>query len=483
MNFLLKEKRPALAILVLTLLHLPFIFLPSLNLEFAFAGAAQYFQTGEQALLNQYFHFQANTLAFPFLISLIAKLFHSNNYLLIGRLLSLVGSVGFAISLLKLMESLMLSSKTQYVSILLLNPLVWVFSSRATADLLPAALATLAISLLISSSANYTVIVAAAVVMGFAGLLKYHVLATLVLVLMFAVFDSAKSLSLYKAFIFIAIPLAMLGLYLTFIYSKFGFWFTPPNQQEFLTGSQPFLNNLVLYAGYLSLLCIPISLFSWKLNLAKRNIVLSAFGFIFFFVVGFLFLNAVGETNLGPFDRFVDQRFFNGLFVVFAVSAFGSAFSAAAEMKTLRQRRQLFFILSVSLVLCAFSFSRPAQRYLLVLMPLFFVAQSQQKISYFKTLPFLFLFMAMNIFTGYSQWCKGGAAAEMASKVAVIGLLDRTDPGPIVWHVGDRFRNRVDEPGFAVVQGHRPDALLTVSRGFRFASVKYSLVSSGTESP
>jgi hypothetical protein len=179
MNFLLKEKRPALAILVLTLLHLPFIFLPSLNLEFAFAGAAQYFQTGEQALLNQYFHFQANTLAFPFFISLIAKLFHSNNYLLIGRLLSLVGSVGFAISLLKLMESLMLSSKTQYVSILLLNPLVWVFSSRATADLLPAALATLAISLLISSSANYTVIVAAAVVMGFAGLLKYHVLANL----------------------------------------------------------------------------------------------------------------------------------------------------------------------------------------------------------------------------------------------------------------------------------------------------------------
>ena len=43
--------------------HVLLILLPSVNLEFAFVDAAGYFADSDQSLLNQYFSYQANTLA------------------------------------------------------------------------------------------------------------------------------------------------------------------------------------------------------------------------------------------------------------------------------------------------------------------------------------------------------------------------------------------------------------------------------------
>ena len=66
----MRSQRSVLILAGVLLAHLPWLLLPSVNLEFAFVDAARYLAGGDRHLLDQYFHFQANSLGFPFLARL-----------------------------------------------------------------------------------------------------------------------------------------------------------------------------------------------------------------------------------------------------------------------------------------------------------------------------------------------------------------------------------------------------------------------------
>ena len=75
------------------LIHLAMVLLPAINLEFTFADAARYFQTGDTPLINQYFRLQANTVGLPILASLVSTLMPSVDMLIVVRLLSIIGII------------------------------------------------------------------------------------------------------------------------------------------------------------------------------------------------------------------------------------------------------------------------------------------------------------------------------------------------------------------------------------------------------
>jgi len=124
-------------------IHLLLILLPSVNLEFAFVDAAHYFSRRDQALLDQYFNYQANTLGLPWLAWLVSHVLPMLDMLTVVRLLSVSGIVIMASSFLRLSRYMGEQSSLGLLAFLLLNPLIWTYSGRATADFLPAAIGKL----------------------------------------------------------------------------------------------------------------------------------------------------------------------------------------------------------------------------------------------------------------------------------------------------------------------------------------------------
>src|SRR5208283_1587250 len=137
-----------LVILIAILLHLSLIRLPGINQEWVFADGAKYFETHNPILLKHYFLTQANTLGMPFLASVLHRLLPFLDQNAVMRLFSASSFLLLGYSLLKLFSLLELDyNPALLLAVVFLNPVIWTFGGRGTADLFPAALALLAITL------------------------------------------------------------------------------------------------------------------------------------------------------------------------------------------------------------------------------------------------------------------------------------------------------------------------------------------------
>ena len=128
--------------------HLAFIDLPSINFEWAFVDAARYFGLHQQELLVRYFGVEANPLGVPLLGYIIHLILPFLNIDIIPRLLAISGFAFLAFALLRISERAGIAlSAPLLTAIIFLNPLIWTFGGRGTADFFPAALALCAVAL------------------------------------------------------------------------------------------------------------------------------------------------------------------------------------------------------------------------------------------------------------------------------------------------------------------------------------------------
>lgn len=73
--------------------HLAALWLPFVNLEWAFVDAAKYFETGNNSLLERYFTVQANTLGTSLLAYAIHSILPFLPLEILPRLLSIAGFI------------------------------------------------------------------------------------------------------------------------------------------------------------------------------------------------------------------------------------------------------------------------------------------------------------------------------------------------------------------------------------------------------
>ena len=461
------------------LLHLPLIFLPAVSLEFTFAGAADYFKSGDPALLQQFFDYQANSLGMPLLGRLAEYVLPTQNMLVILRLISACSIVLLGFGTLRMAKFLGRKDLVWILLLLLANPLVWTYSARATADFFPAALAFYAVSILVSSEASRRQTIAAVLLFSLSVLLKYHALA-LGLFVMAAAMSSRPDRRVLHAGIWAGLTASTaLALYGAVISARYGFWLTPPKFQSFhgwrATG---LLNNMALYCGYLVLLCLPFSLLLPRAGvLFRRHSVAAMTLATGLFAVGYFLLGDTGELNFGPLDGRVSPAIVNGIFLVIGCGVAAPILLQPVGESTFARRRK-FFGLALIGVLVALSLSRPAQRYLLFVIPFFLLALPpvSTRIRPLAGLV-LFCFMLVNAFIGYSQWCKGNAALEMVQQLESSGRVTLTAPGAIESEVGEHFYgNKNADLVYEIVAGEAENSLFTVRRGWSRLAKTFSLV-------
>ncbi|MQT11690.1 hypothetical protein [Segnochrobactrum spirostomi] len=470
--------------------HLALVWLPGINLEWAFSGAARSFATGDADLLARYFAVEANSLGLPMLAYGLHAALPFIGIDLAPRLFSIAGLAFLAAALVRLRGRLGLAvPDALLVALVVVNPLVWTFSGRGTADFLPAALAIFAVALAWERPGSGATRAAAVVAFALAIILKYHAALLLPLIWLEGLSrpGAPPARRLSSVALITAAILVWPLLFLAGIRAAYGFWIAPPQFQSIhgLVITPGFVaTNLVAYAGYLALLLMPLPLLAlWRRRHSPAAWVIVVVGGAGLFVAGALLLAPNGEMNFGPLDRYLAGAVVGG---AFAVCAGFFVVTAAEGVATARSgegdlRLVVCLILGIVAVIGALALTRPAQRYLLFLLPLayLFVAPLLARRKILAGLV-IAVSLALDLFVAANQLATGRAAAAMVTLLSESGGLAETDPGALAPQVGDRFPlHPAVPPAYTVVEGRAAGALAVVeSAPVPFAHKVYSLVRS-----
>ena len=474
--------------------HLLLLDLPPINWEFAFGEGAKYFSDGDPHHIEQYFAYEPNTLAVPWLTFAIGRLLPGFDIDHVARLVSFLGIPFLAYGLVRINRQMADKiNPNLLISLVLLNPLIWTFAGRGTADFLPAALGVFAFSLFYrdeeKSRSQLWRVAWASTVLGLAAVVKYHALLLLPGVAAeIAIRRRRQFTVMLIEWIIAATPaMVVLGAYLLTVRIEFGFWLAPPPyvQMHGLALAE-WPANVLSYAGYLILITIPLSLtIPWRTTPRSRSLFGAAILLLAVaFALGYFFLPDDGEMNLGPLDRYISKNFANGALAMFSailpirLTMGVNRPSAATKTTTL----VLGLAATIILFILVLSPTRPSQRYLLFVIPLFyFFLPAPQRYRRAIIAAALLFGVALNVYIILNQAASGIASEEMAQHIAALGLLSKTDPGPIEGNVGNLFfPYRNERKTFAVVAGDAGGSIAEVHYsalpGVPFIGKSFSLV-------
>jgi len=465
---IVNNKFSILLVLTVVAIHISLIAFPQVNLEFAFIDGAKYFLSPEhnKVLLDQYFTYQANTLGLPLLVSGFARYFPSTDILVLMRLLNVVGVLMLSFSVLLISRHFGKNNPLAILALILLNPLVWSFSGRATADFLPMALGVFAIALTLVKRDLLILTLAAGLIFGVAAVLKYHVLSLLIVLAAIHLGSELSKQSLVRIFIFSITAIGLVGLYLLKVHFIFGFWVTPPNfQTTHQIHLSSILNNFILYVGFLALLSLPTFWISKEyfhsiVNYWKFLIPILA-AFILFAIYG---LKDTGELNLGPLDVWLGL---NVRMIILSMMGLAGLLLIFKSIYSESMSKVNSYVgIAIIFVLLVFSLSRPSQRYLILLIPFFILMLPinvlKSRYVLFSTLA---IFISADIVIELSRYATGMASKNIADMLEVSNLLAVTEPRAIEGHQGNRFYSyRNLTKLYVVVPGDKslnPDAILS----------------------
>jgi hypothetical protein len=468
--------------------HLAFIGLPSINFEWAFVDAARYFGLHQQELLVRYFGVEANPLGVPLLAYIIHLILPFLKIDIIPRLLAISGFAFLAFALLRISEHVGIAlSAPLLTAIIFLNPLIWTFGGRGTADFFPAALALCAVAMLWGAPGNARICIFAVALFGFAIIMKYH--AVLLLPLVWLEELSRPGANHKNAFVRLcAISCAILlgpAIYIVAVRRSLGFWLAPPLYQgihHLLLTPSFVITNFVSYSGYIGLLLIPFSFLPlWKLAHSRSGVIKIVGAGLLLFTLGFFVVAPNGEMNFGPLDAYLTPRIVGGCFALCAgLLPLCIADGIQNESPNPSNRRYMICLAAgIFLFIGVLSFTRPAQRYLLFVLPLAycFVARAMVGRRLMVTLVIV-VSIALNLFIYANQLAKGQASAEMMRQITDDGFLSLTEPGALLLQDGDQFPMDYNPPArYIVIQVKAADAVVVVEkRPFPFVHKAYSLV-------
>ncbi len=492
------------------------------NLEFAFAGAARHFSgvVGDGQEMERYFAHQANPLGYSLVAAIGFSIVGHGTSFWSVRIPSLAGAL-----LILVAGWLWCANDAQrrrvfpvWSAAIATNPLVWCYSGQATADILPTGLVMFAFSLCVTAKLRFPPHIVAATLVALACLVKYNAILLLPMFLSTVLLESRDSLfsrrNLAILAVYSGLTLAILGIYGTWLYGTFGIFMVPEHfrrvyQQS--TASNSHVNVFLCYLAYLAMVCgffsailpiangrrivaglkaLPQAVRSGKLphlvgdrTVQHGTATIAATSCLLIGLYGMLNVTD-GEMNQGGFDHLFPSYLFTiaksfGLFLAIYAAVIW-AFHAWRTRKPFSTAT----LIGIAVYLVASSLTRPAQRYLLLILPLVMwqiVVICSRVRSPWKMLAQVTgigLFGALSLVGSTYLASQGDAADRLARWIVRENLATVTAPGAISFHAGQYFPASIpNNPRYVVITGESPQALRAESMWFagqRFRT--YSLV-------
>lgn len=420
--------------------HLFFLNLYSVNFEFHFLDKNNFLFSDFFLFINEYFNFQANTIVYPLIIATLSTIFSFLDPLIIGRLLSIIGVFLIFFSIIRLIEYYKLKFNFIILILILMNPIIWVMGHRATPDFFSASLGIFATTYILSSKKYYNYIFIS-LFLGLSISIKPIVGIFLILfnLNIFLNYIFEKNLDYLKLILVNIFSLIIPLLYFYFIYYNFDFFISDEYHMNSLKNKNFFeyFSNFIIYIGYIYLFLLPLKLNTFKNLIYQSNqykIIFFTTSIIILFL-GFHYLNPTLEINLSFISNLIDRRFESSLyfltFFLFIYELFNN------RGKLLNKNILILFIVIIMYFLII-SFFTPSQRYLIPIVPIFFLlicSLSNNNFSLFL----LFIYLFFNTLLISNQFLVGKISHEFVDKLSKSNLLYNSCPGVVEAHVGYKF--------------------------------------------
>lgn len=414
--------------------HLPLINLYPVNFEFTFSEGAKYLINFDKEILKNYFFNQANTFTYSFLVGLINKIFPIENVLIYTRLLSATSYFFLGIAFTNIFSYFKIKLKCYYFLIFFfLNPIIWTYGYRGIPDLFCTSLAIFSFSKIIFN--NYKKY-------KFKNFFNYFLLSISICIKPFCLIYLGLIVlldynnNLYKLFkkylLTVLLTLVIPIIYLYIIKYNFNFYLIPSNFKSQVT----FIHSNVIYTffGYLvflSILVFPMTLD--KKNLKKRNIFL--IGLLIF--LSFFFYNIIStpnaELNFGFFQNLIDIRIISVIAFIF-LSIFLIFFLEIFKKKKILDYK---FIIIIFIYILILSFTRPAQRYLITILPIVFLV-ILKNLKFYKinllSLFIIIIYVPLNLLITLNFYFTAYNNETIISYLRTEKLISKTDPGNLYPH-------------------------------------------------
>ena len=175
--------KPVLLLLSTIFIHLIFVKNYPVSVEFAFIDFAKFYEDYNKLILEEFISVQANTVVFSYIIFFFDQLFLIHNYLITGRLLSILSYIFLYFGILNFTNFFKINLANFFILVLVLflNPIIWIYGFKVTADLLPASLSFFGISQIFSNKNIISKILISSFLVSLASLMKPMFLAIVVL--------------------------------------------------------------------------------------------------------------------------------------------------------------------------------------------------------------------------------------------------------------------------------------------------------------
>ena len=376
--------------------HLVYANTPFVNLEWIYKIGSNFFLTGDKAYLDFYLSEQANPITYSFFSSFVVLIF-GDNYISY-RLLALLGGCLILLGVAKYRSPFLLL-------IIGLNPLIWIYSGRAYSELLAAGLLVLAIELNTSKSFLKGTLGA------LAATIKFHTILFSASYWGLKWIDklwNLKKLNLNDSDLKNAIYST--GLFFIFLVAYFyiyDVWIIPEKYKTTLDiNASNFINNFFSYGFYLSALffiTIPHFLSNSRLKSHLVALLVS---------VPLALINQdTGEMNFGSLDQIL------GTEVILIVKVLGFWNFLLCLEFFLKDQGTRPIVLAIFAYMILISLTRPAQRYLIFVIPFWaiLIVQSKLEIKLFFKVLYTCLLLASIIFTSIYQ-VQNSIASEKISQ-------------------------------------------------------------------
>jgi len=351
--------------------HICFIHFPSVNFESLFAFAGEYPHKIEKKDLDIYFHYQANTLGFSYIISFLKFFFPFVPTLIIGKLVSISGIIFLFYGLLNFFNKIEYKDNSRLIFLILFHPFIWTLSLRATPDFFAFATGMFALSFMYLQNSKIEFYVSI-FFMSLSIIIKPHSVFFLIVFFILTFFNKIKinPINLFWQFFLILI---LTSFYYINNYYQFNFfvinnYFENTHSISFSN----FLSNIILYFGFLGIIFFPLCVFFYYyfvINKDFKKLFLFFFTSLIFSIWSFFFINSTGEMDFGFISQYISTNLTNGILSFFAINLFLGFF---IHLKKNEKFPFYFIVLSIVLLIFILSLSRPSQRYLIYLIPFCF---------------------------------------------------------------------------------------------------------------
>ena len=119
-------------VFIYILFHIFFINLDPINDEYIFYSGADFIGTQNIEIINIFFEYNANTLGFSYLIFIFSTIFNTDNFYLIGKIISLSSYIFLYFGILYFIQIFEIKKKFEILIIIFLCPIVFTYGFRAT---------------------------------------------------------------------------------------------------------------------------------------------------------------------------------------------------------------------------------------------------------------------------------------------------------------------------------------------------------------